>query len=101
LQTDPGRLDALIYRAAAYRALHRLDPALVDIEKALAEAPNSVPALLERGNIRSLGGDLEGARSDWARVVRFAPRSAAGRAARANLARFAPARRTPAAKPGS
>jgi tetratricopeptide (TPR) repeat protein len=100
LQTNPGRLDALIYRAAAYRALHRLDPALADIEKALAEAPNSVPALLERGNIRSLDGDPAGARRDWTRVARLAPKSAAGRAARANLAKLAPARDMPAAKPG-
>jgi tetratricopeptide (TPR) repeat protein len=88
LQADPKRLDALIYRAAAYRALHRLGPALADIEKALAEAPHSVPALLERGNIRSLDGDLAGARRDWLRVERLAPHSAAGRAARANLAKL-------------
>jgi tetratricopeptide (TPR) repeat protein len=101
LEANPERLDALIYRAAAYRALHRLDPALADIQKALADAPNSVPALLERGNIRLLGGDLAGARHDWLRVTQLAPRSAAGRAARANLARLARLGRAPAAKPGS
>jgi tetratricopeptide (TPR) repeat protein len=100
LETNPERLDALIYRAAAYRALHRLDPALADIDKALAEAPNSPPALLERGDIRSLEGDLAGARSDWMRVVRLAPKSAAGRAARANLTKLRRLGGAPAAKPG-
>ena len=89
LQQNPKRLDALIYRAAAYRALNRSAPALVDIEKALAEAPNSLPALLERGNIRLLAGDIAGARGDWMRVARLSPKSAEGRAARANLARLA------------
>jgi tetratricopeptide (TPR) repeat protein len=104
LQRNPGRLDALIYRAAAYRALHRLDPARIDIERALAEAPNSVPALLERGNIRSLDGDPAGARRDWARVVRLAPNSAAGRAARAPPPTPPPppaARPRPPPRPGS
>jgi tetratricopeptide (TPR) repeat protein len=89
LQQNPKRLDALIYRAAAYRALHRPAPALADIATALAEAPNSVAALLERGNIRLSAGDIAGARGDWTRVARLAPKSAEGRAARANLARLA------------
>ena len=101
LQQNPKRLDALIYRAAAYRALHRPAPALADIQKALAEAPNSVPARLERGNIRLLAGDIAGARSDWTRVARLAPKSAAGRAARANLAKLAHVSRAAAKKPGS
>lgn len=101
LKANPKRLDALIYRAAAYRALHRLAPALDDIRKALAEAPHSVPALLERGNIRLLGGNLAGARDDWTRVARLSPESAAGRAARANLARLAQLGAAAAKKPGS
>jgi tetratricopeptide (TPR) repeat protein len=101
LAADPKRLDALIYRAAAYRALHRLGPALADIQAALAEAPNSVPALLERGNIRIVAGDIAGARHDWRRVIRLAPRSAAARAARANLAKLARLSRAPATKPHS
>lgn len=101
LAANPKRLDALIYRAAAYRALHRLAPALADIQKALAEAPNAVPALLERGNIRLLAGDIAGARSDWTRVVRLSPGSAEGRAARANLAKLARLSAAAAKKPGS
>jgi tetratricopeptide (TPR) repeat protein len=101
LQQNPKRLDALIYRAAAYRALHRPAPALADIQKALAEAPNSVPARLERGNIRLLAGDIAGARRDWMQVARLAPKSAAGRAARANLAKLARLSGAAAKKPGS
>jgi tetratricopeptide (TPR) repeat protein len=100
LHANPKRLDALIYRAAAYRALHRLDPARADIETALAEAPNSLPALLERGDIRILEGDLAGARSDWMRIAKLAPRSAAGRAARANLAKLRHLGGAPPAKTG-
>jgi tetratricopeptide (TPR) repeat protein len=100
LTADPKRLDALIYRAAAYRALHRPAPALADIEKALAEAPNSLPARLERGNIRLLAGDIAGARRDWTWVARRAPKSAAGRAASANLARLARLSGAAAKKPG-
>jgi tetratricopeptide (TPR) repeat protein len=75
----------LIYRASANRALDRLDPALTDVEKAIARAPNSAPALLERGNIRRLKGDNEGARQDWERVSRLAPGSQADMAAKANI----------------
>ena len=46
---------------------------------------DEVPALLERGNIRGLKGDLTGARQDWERVGQLAPGSQADMAARANL----------------
>src|SRR5439155_4999561 len=61
------------------------DPALADVEKALVLAPNSVHGLLERGTIRRLKGDLEGARQDWDRIGRLAPGSKADLVARANL----------------
>ena len=85
LQTDPVRVDALIYRASANRALDRLDPALADVEKAIARTPNSAAAVLERGNIRRLKGDSEGARQDWERVGQLAPGSQADMAAKANI----------------
>ena len=85
MKADPSRVDALIYRASANRALDRLDPALADVEKAIARAPNSVPALLERGNIRRLKGDNEGARRDWERVGQLAHGSQADMAAKANI----------------
>src|SRR5215469_114110 len=58
LKTDAKPTEALIYRASANRALDRLGAALADVEKARFQAPNSVPGLLERGNIRRLKGDL-------------------------------------------
>lgn len=73
LKANPDRVDALIYRASANRALDQLGPAPADIEKALAHAPSSAPALLERGNIRRLKGDVVGARQDWERVGQLAP----------------------------
>ena len=85
MKADPGRVEALIYRASANRALNRPDAALADVEKALALTPNSVPGLLERGNIRWLNGDLEGARADWERIGQIAPGSQADMAARANI----------------
>lgn len=97
LAANPKRLDALIYRAAAYRALGRLAPALADIDKALSEAPKSLPALLERGNILVLKGEAAAASRDWTRVIALAPKSGAARAARANLAKLAAAVRGGAA----
>ena len=87
LKADPRRVDALIYRASAYRALNRLDPALADVDTAVRLAPNSAPALLERGNIRGLKGDIDGARQDWQAASALAPGSAADIAAKANLTR--------------
>ncbi len=47
-----------------------------------------MPALLERGNIRRLRGDADGARQDWLRVALLAPGSAAEAAAKANIERL-------------
>jgi tetratricopeptide (TPR) repeat protein len=88
LKAHPARFDALLYRASAHRAQDRLDVALADIEAALKLAPDSPPALLERGNIRGLRGDLAGAREDWRRVMALAASTAAGAAAKANIARL-------------
>ncbi|HTV89957.1 MAG TPA: hypothetical protein VME41_13165 [Stellaceae bacterium] len=88
LKGDPKRLDALIYRAAAYRELGKLAPAMIDIDAALKLAPGSVAALLERGNIFRIMGNAAGARDDWQRVAALAPGSAAAAAAKDNLARL-------------
>jgi len=88
LKAQPDRLDALIYRASAYRGQSQLDPALADIDRALQLAPDSVPGLLERGNIRGLKGDAAGARADWLRVSLLAPGTPADDAAKANIERL-------------
>ena len=47
-----------------------------------------MPALLERGNIRRLKGDLVGARADWEHIGQLAPGSQADMAAKANIERL-------------
>lgn len=92
LEIEPNRADALIFRASAYRRVgDGLDLALADVERALTLAPDAVPGLLERGNIRELKGDLAGARADWLKVEALAPASSAAAAAKDNLAHLAPA----------
>ncbi|HYL33391.1 MAG TPA: hypothetical protein VEU53_09645 [Stellaceae bacterium] len=89
LEADPKNVDALMFRASAYRHVgspDALELANADANHALALAPNSVPCLLERGNIRRLRGDNVGAKADWQRVITLAPTSDAARYARNNLA---------------
>jgi hypothetical protein len=47
-----------------------------------------VSALLERGDIRRLRGDIGGARQDWVKVSELAPGSAADAAAKTNIERL-------------
>jgi len=89
LELAPNNVDALLFRASAYRAAggaDGLDLALADVERALKLAPDSASGLLERGNILRLKGDAAGARRDWQRVTLIAPRSSAAEFARNNLA---------------
>lgn len=84
----PRNAEAYIYRASAYRSVDALDLALEDIERGLAITPNNVLGLLERGNVRRLKGDASGARQDWQSVVKLAPDTPAGKAAKLNLAKL-------------
>jgi tetratricopeptide (TPR) repeat protein len=86
LDLSPKRVDALIYRASAYRQLGSLDLALDDATRALTLDPNAIAGLLERGNIRRLKGDSAGAKVDWQRILALAPKSAEAQAAADNLA---------------
>lgn len=91
LALAPDNIDALIFRAAAYRHVggaDALELAQADADRALRLAPDSVPALLERGNIDRLRGNAAGAKADWQRVIALAPQSQAARDARYNLARL-------------
>ena len=88
LKADPTRVEALIYRASANRALDKLDSALTDINRAVSLAPSSVSALLERGNIRRLSGDINGARQDWVRVSQLAPGTTTDAEAKTNIERL-------------
>ena len=88
IEYAPSRSDAYAFRAAAYRYLEILDLAADDVERALALAPDDPVALLERGNIRRLGGDDAGARADWLRILTESPESPAASAAQANIVRL-------------
>jgi tetratricopeptide (TPR) repeat protein len=86
IELSPGRADALVFRASAYRRVpDGLDLAQQDIDQALRLAPDDPAGLLERGNIRALKGDLTGAKADWQRVEKLAPRTADAIAARNNI----------------
>ncbi|MDE2165057.1 MAG: hypothetical protein KGJ66_01805 [Alphaproteobacteria bacterium] len=85
----PDNVDALLFRASAYRHIggtDALELAQADADQALKLTPDSVPGLLERGNIRRLRGDAAGAKADWQRVIALAPQSQAARDAQYNLA---------------
>lgn len=85
INLDSGRPDAFVFRANAYRYLDNLDKAEADANRALGLNPDHPDGLLERGTIRHLKGNNSGARSDWLRVLRESPGTAAAAAARANL----------------
>src|SRR5262249_6963308 len=63
------------------------------------QAPNSVPGLFKRGNIRRLRGGLEGARADWKRIGQLAPGTQAAMAARVNIEHLELRNAAPPAKP--
>jgi regulator of sirC expression with transglutaminase-like and TPR domain len=81
----PERADILTYMGTAYRYLEAYDLALELIEEALRLEPDNPDTLLERGIIRRLNADNDGARADWIRVVELAPNSPPADAARKNL----------------
>lgn len=85
---SPERPDALLLRAGAHQSLGDLDSAEADIAAALALRPDDPDALLARGNLAAAKRDPASALADWSRVQRLAPRTAAGRAAAANLERL-------------
>ena len=85
LALDPERADAFVLRASARHAEGRKAEAGADIAQALAIYPDYPDALVERGSMRFEAGDLSGARADWLTVVRSAPSTEAGEAARVRL----------------
>lgn len=85
LDRDPERLDALIFRAAAYRLLEVPDLARDDIARALLIDPDNPDALMELGAVQAGVGELDAARESWLRVLSVAPGSRAAGAAREAL----------------
>ena len=85
LDRDEKRLDALIFRAAAYRLLEVPDLARDDILRALDLDPYNPDALMELGAIQAGVGEFDAARANWLRVLSIAPGSRSAAAARAAL----------------
>ena len=56
------------------------------MNRGLRAVPNHPEGLLERGILRRLAGDADGAREDWLQVVILAEGTPAAEAAQANLA---------------
>lgn len=81
----PGHIDALIFRAAAYRLLDIDDLARDDIDRVLDFAPEQPDALVELGALHAKAGAFDDARAVWLEVLSITPDSAAGRAAQAGL----------------
>jgi tetratricopeptide (TPR) repeat protein len=84
----PDRPDILVFRASAYRCVEAYDLAREDIDKALQLKPDDAEALLERGTLRHLAGDADGARADWLKVAEDAAGTPAADAAQMNLERL-------------
>jgi tetratricopeptide (TPR) repeat protein len=85
LDRDNKRLDALIFRAAAYRLLEVPDLARDDIARALLVDPGNPDALMELGAVQAGVGEFDAARASWLQVLSVAPGSPAGAAAREAL----------------
>jgi tetratricopeptide (TPR) repeat protein len=85
LEQAPGRVDALTFRASAWRHVDALDLAEQDIAEALRRRPDYLEGLLERGLIRRARGDAAGARADWLRVIELAEEGPLTEAARRNI----------------
>jgi tetratricopeptide (TPR) repeat protein len=83
---DADRAETWIWRAAAQRRLENFRSAEDSITTALRLAPRNVEALLERGILRQLRGEVEAARRDWERVLELAADSPAADLASQNLA---------------
>jgi tetratricopeptide (TPR) repeat protein len=88
LAIEPMNVDALTFRASAYRNLDKIDPALHDAEKAVALDPKNPDARLMRGNLYAAVNRPNDARQDWLVVLESAPDSDAATSARANLERM-------------
>jgi len=71
IEHQPRRVEAYVLRATAHRYAEALDEAKYDIARALAIDPRDGDALLERGILKRLGGDNEGARDDWEKVAEY------------------------------
>jgi len=85
IKLDSTLADSYVFRASAHRRLKKFDAAKADIEQALRLDPGHIAGLLERGILRILKGDTQGARADWLEILKRAPGSPAAESAQNNL----------------
>jgi len=88
LDIEPGRVEALVLRAAAYRQLDATDLAADDVTRAISLQPQFPDAYLERGTLRAMKSDFDGARADWNRVKQLAPGSFSAGLAQQDLSKL-------------
>ena len=88
LDIDPNRVEALVLRAAAYRQLDATDLAADDVARAISMQPQFPDAYLERGTLRAIKGDFDGARADWNHVKELAPNTFSADLAQQDLAKL-------------
>jgi tetratricopeptide (TPR) repeat protein len=74
--------EVYLLRATAYREVGTAELATDDINRAATKAPDDPNVILERGRIRKLAKDIPGAQRDFLSVMKIAPASDAGNAAR-------------------
>lgn len=77
--------EAYLLRASAWREVGTTELAMDDINRAATKAPGDPDVMLERGRIRKLAKDIAGAQRDFLDVLKIAPSSDAGNAARHEL----------------
>ena len=85
VERAPDRIDALTFRASAWRRVEALDLARQDIDAVLIARPDNPDALLERGLIHKALGDRDAARADWLKVLEIAIEGPLTEAARRNI----------------
>lgn len=77
--------EVFLLRATAYREVGSTELAMEDINRAAQKAPNDPDVLLERGRVRKLAKDNPGAQADFLSVIKIAPSTGTGAAARHEL----------------
>ncbi len=85
LERAPGHVDALLFRATAYRLLDAPELARDDVDKVLDVAPMQPSALLELGALHASAGNVDDARSVWLQVIENSPGSPAADLAREGI----------------
>lgn len=89
LTVAPRSAEALTLRAAAYRRLGEVIPALQDSTYATELAPRAALAWFERGAAELAVGETRAASESWLMASRLDPEGVAGDLARTNLQRLA------------